>query len=805
MKTKLLFVLLVLTSFFTFSQNVWIGEGTDTNWSNVDNWSMDSVPVPSDIVIIPTGFNVNADSLINVLSLTVEGNSVLNIQSGMTFSNPCVFRQNTTINFFNGIINGQGGILTSEGTINVLITNLFDLSNSTTLNNLGTINFTNGFMGIGGDSVLNNSGTLNFNGDGFSIASSFTPNVINNTGLIRTSFPSSSGEAFIGCPVINTGTIQVEVGTLNLNSTATNLSGGLYNVAADATLNLNGPTTVTGIISGNVFGNLNWNDDLIVTTNVFFNFGGNGIINCTGDLEGGGTLTNQTTINQIGGSALEITEATTLENEGVIQVTSGPGFAIGLNSEINNLSSGVIDILVDGGNINSIGFADPSVINNSGLLHVSLPDVSDQSIIGAQLNNNNGTLQVDNGTLWLSNENIILTDGTYNIASNGTLLWTQPITIFGSLSGGLNGNLDWSGDLIVPTSASFDFTGDGSVEWSTNELIGGGVLTNNHVIQTLNGSNKIINGATTLLNNGTYRSAGFVRIGTNSTLNNSAQGIIDIDTQGSSFGTVNSAPHNFINTGLLVASLATNKTVISAPLNNFGMIEATSAEIEFTNMLTNETTGIIKGGGLIDLPSTGNFTNNGVFAPGLSPGTLSVQGDFVSNSSSVLDIELNGSTQGTEYDLLAITGNADFDGDVQITLGFNPNINDEFIIATTTNTINTCSVPASATASFGGINYEFDVLCRNTNELVLTVANETLGAESFEANSSVILYPNPASDIIYFSDTTIERIEVFNLNGKLIITSANYSISIKELSEGIYIIKGINETGHSTVKRFIKN
>ena len=102
MKTKLLLpaALFLLFSINLFSQNTWIGGGTDTNWSNKDNWSTDAVPLPSDDVLIPTGFNVNADSVINVQSITVEGNSTLNVQSGMTFRQPSVFRQNTTINYW---------------------------------------------------------------------------------------------------------------------------------------------------------------------------------------------------------------------------------------------------------------------------------------------------------------------------------------------------------------------------------------------------------------------------------------------------------------------------------------------------------------------------------------------------------------------------------------------------------------------------------------------------------------------------------------------------------------------------------
>ncbi len=807
MKTKLLLPLVLCLLLITnlFGQNTWIGGGTDTNWSNVDNWSAGIAPVASDNVLIPTGFNVNANSIINVSSLTVEGNSTLNIQSGFTFANPSVFRQDTTINCFNGSINGQGSILTSEGTINIMISNLFELTDSTTLNNLGTINCITGFMGIGTNCVINNSGTIDFKTSGFQIFRvSSPPYVLNNTGLIKTSFPDPGDEAVIGCQLINTGTIQVEIGTLNLNNSAVNLAGGLYHVSAGATLNLNSPTTVSGILTGNVFGDLNWNDDLIVPSNVFFNFSGNQIINCTGRLEGGGTLTNQTTINQIGGAALLVSGATTLDNEGIIQITSGPGLTIGTNSIINNNASGVIDIQSNGANIGFNGGL-PNVLNNSGLIRATFPDPTDQSIFNAQLNNNNGTIQVDNGTLWLFNSNTTFTSGIYNIATGATLQWTLPITISGELNGNLDGILGWEGDLLVPTTASFNFIGNGSVQWKTKSLTGGGTLTNEHVITTVSGPNKIIEGATMLINNAEFKSSSFVRIGTNSTLSNSPTGTIEIETFGSSFGTIDVAPHTFINSGLLLASFPTNATFISAPLNNFGIIEVTTAEIDFSNTLINESSGVIRGAGTIDLPNSANFINNGTFSPGLSPGVLSVLGNYSTTASSILNIELNGLIQGSEYDLLAINGDADLNGDIQITLGFSPDVNDEFIITTISGTITTCNLPITVVASFGGFDYEFDFICSNNDELVLTVSEETLGVFDEEEGFKTHVYPNPATNIVHIEAShDIKSIKVFDISGKLILIKNSNIFSVENLSKGIYILEVTDFNGRSLTQKLIK-
>ena len=203
-------------------------------------------------------------------------------------------------------------------------------------------------------------------------------------------------------------------------------------------------------------------------------------------------------------------------------------------------------------------------------------------------------------------------------------------------------------------------------------------------------------------------------------------------------------------------------------------------------------------------PAVSNYTNDGIFAPGASPGTLTVQGDFGSTANARLDIELDGLIQGTEYDLLAITGNADFNGDLQVTLNFDADINDEFIISTTTGTINNCNLPNQVFTSFGGFNYTFDVVCRNNNELVLTVVNETLSIPE-ENLSSVSLYPNPSKDMVSISDESINNVEVYDLNGRMVLFATTPEFSVNTLLNGVYFVIARNSEGALFVKKLIKN
>lgn len=801
MKTKLLFGIMICLTISIHSQNVWTGTEDDL-WSNENNWS-GSVPTATEDVLIPSGFTVTLDTPANIRSIEVQGNSILNVTESLIIAVDSEFEDNVVVNWSGGDLGG-GGILLNSGTINMSFFS-FDISGSTVLNNPGTINMVGGAILISSDSVLNNSGTgiidFKINGSQFGA----TSGDLINFGTIKTSFPNPTDQGFIACDIINQdGIYQIDSGTLSLNNTVVNLMGAEFNILAGATLNLNSPMTVQGVLTGNVFGDLNWSNDMSVGQNAVFDFQGNNTINwVSGDLIGGGTITNTTIINRNGGGNTFIGEESTLLNNGELNLTSGADIFIETNSTLENSMSGIIDIQTNGADISSTGSA-PNILNNSGLIKVSFQDPTDQSIFSAQLNNNNGTIQVDSGTLWLFNEDTTLTDGFYNVAGSAHLRWTQPITISGALNGNLEGTLEWRGDLIVPSAASFNFSGNGSVEWQTSLLTGGGTLTNEHTISTVSGSNKIIDGATTLINNDEFKSSGFVRVGTNATLTNSATGTIDIETFGSSFGTINSAPHTFINSGLLVASFPANSTVISAPINNFGIIEVTEAEIDFTNTLINETSGLIRGAGTIDLPNNpGDFINNGTFSPGLSPGTLSVLGDYSSTSSSILNIELDGLTQGSDYDLLAVNGNADLNGDIQISLGFNPGVNDEFIIATVSGSINTCNLPSIVMATFGGFDYEFGFNCGNNNELVLTVTS-ILSIEDNDLNSFIV-YPNPSADFINIKNISSFNAELYDINGRRILHSNLDKISIQHLKSGVYLLRIEDENNRTTTRKIIKH
>lgn len=112
--------------------------------------------------------------------------------------------------------------------------------------------------------------------------------------------------------------------------------------------------------------------------------------------------------------------------------------------------------------------------------------------------------------------------------------------------------------------------------------------------------------------------------------------------------------------------------------------------------------GTLKGTGTL---ANTNFTNNGIIAPGNSPGILSVTGNFTNLGT--LQIELGGTTVGTGYDRLAVSGTVTLGGTLTLTriFGFQLAAGQTFTVVTGSSrsgTFSTVNWPSGVT---GNISY----------------------------------------------------------------------------------------------------
>lgn len=522
-----------------------------------------------------------------------------------------------------------------------------------------------------------------------------------------------------------------------------------------------------------------------------------GTINCS-------LLVSQGTMNLTSSADKLFETSTIVNNNGSINIIGSGDLFLRDGTVLNNQIDGTIDMRADDGDIDDLGGI--PILNNAGIIRRSTSAGLAQ-IKAIELNNNGGTIQVDSGTLriiGIGDKN--LTGGTYVVSAGTVLNLDSTINVSGFLLGTIEGDLNWNNIVSVPVSATFNFTGSGNFNWTGGVLTGGGVLTNESTINLTGTLSKSIQ-ATTLNNSGTLNITGtgdlFIQNG--GIVNNQMSAVIDMQTDGGNILSSGTTPNILNNSGVLRRTTSSGLAQISVQLNNSATINVETGELEITGVapFTNEVSGVIKGTGVIDLPLVANYTNDGVFAPGASPGTLTVDGDFESTVNSILEIELDGLTQGTEYDLLAILGNAEFEGSLMVSLNFDADLNDEFVIATTTGTINSCNLPSTVSASFGGFTYDFSVTCRNNNELVLSVTNETLSSDEFEL-SDFNIYPNPTRGSISIEGVELSSVTLYNITGQKIFKTVRSNFSIKDLEDGIYFIQILDTQGRLSTKKIIK-
>ncbi len=116
----------------------------------------------------------------------------------------------------------------------------------------------------------------------------------------------------------------------------------------------------------------------------------------------------------------------------------------------------------------------------------------------------------------------------------------------------------------------------------------------------------------------------------------------------------------FTNTGNLLAQAGT-LAFASTFTNTGGSLTAAGGNFSFSGGL-NVGTGTLGGTGTI----TGNVTAGGLVSPGNSPGQLTIAGNLTLLNTSTTLFELGGTTQGTGYDFLNVTGTAALDGTLQL-------------------------------------------------------------------------------------------------------------------------------------------
>ncbi len=436
--------------------------------------------------------------------------------------------------------------------------------------------------------------------------------------------------------------------------------------------------------------------------------------------------------------------------------------------------------------------------------------------ISTSFENDGGTINVDSGSMMLSG-GTILTNGQYNVNPNGFLELNNLNThaVNGTLTGQLDGPFVVNGGgLFVGNGGTnfLDFSGPSRVEWRGGVLsastASGTVLVNRGKINyNLIGTQQIqLSGGVILRNEGDIFFNGNVNdfsINQNSIFENSELGVITMSDGSATSG----GP--FTNTGLIQKTTGAGSANIGRLTNNApGVVNVKVGNVSF--VASYEGNGLITGDGSV---SPIEFTEiAGTIAPGDNGvGTLDYNNtfEFDSTAECVYQIEINGTTPGSEHDVFTINAPAQLNGSFDIQLGFAPQLNDEFVVITATN-VTECTLPAQTVGYFGGNGYTFDVVC-GTDNVTLRVIDIFLGIDE-NIIAAVKAFPNPTSGNFTITiGTTLSEINTTTTNilGQVVaferfVNTDTLEIDLQGSSPGIYFVTLTTDVGISETIKVVK-
>ncbi len=724
-KISLFIITVTLGSVFLSSQSIlsaavctWNGS-VDGNWGTDGNWDDCSVPVDGDELVFPLmGGNT---TLVNDLpagrqfnGLTVgwgvysfSGNSIdlrgdfifddddsngdftfsLDIEVVTDYLNIIVSDEPTTM-YLNGVISGDSGPdIYKKGPGGLT----FDGSSGNTY--LGDTIVEEGILRLNKSSGISIPSSVITVGD--SVGDDDSAQIILQTSDQLNAdadlYIRSDGRVEIGNNTNNLNNVTIEGGNLDLGTTTilgtVSMDGGRMRATNSITAQLaNGSFTCSerdgenAIIEGDPFN---------ITASTFtINSDSTGDIDCefisqlqgSADIvingkgisfQGSNTFTGELTVNA--DSALEITHANALGN-------SSSGTTVNF--------SGVLCLA------NSITVAaEPISIYGAGHdLKGPLCSIAGTNIYG-------GPVTIGGP------DNVFIT-------TNGDSIFTISGVILGSTDGTLVFHKFNPGNGLIQLSAANTFTsssisiGDTILRKTASVNIFPDILEvfiNQHSTLDLNSFSETVGGITgenggcsILLGNGTL-STGANNTDTTTPCQISGNG--GVTKVGSGTVTFTSNNNYTGTTNITAGKLIVNGQQSSSPVNlaSSGFLGG------------NGRVGVITGGG------------TGGIAPGLSPGVLNVTGNVAFATSNNFNVEINGTSVGTQYDQLNVTGSVNLNNaTLNINLGFTPTNGQSFTIINATGVVigTFNGLPNGSTFSVGGNTLRIDY---GTSSVVISV------------------------------------------------------------------------------------
>ncbi len=682
---------------------------------------------------------------------------------------------------------GNGTYTISGGTLTVADDVIVGQAGTGTLNISGTgVVSVNDQLSIGAGDVVNLSGgTLRFNNYNRVATGqfNFTGGTLQLGGNRTIGSDATIADLFGPTPTIGPGKTVVLESTPDVRGNVNVNGGSLRSIdgyrmgegnSASVNISSGGSVTAIGITTIGSVTNSSWSGTLAVAgtgsnfTSTEETFVGN-VANGWVDIDSGGAvvtdsgvLGNNTNVRGLltlddAGSSWTTTNHFTVGGSGWGEVTVGSGARLHVGTQLNINSHALTTFTLNGGAVRFNTLSDPAnklKLNTGTIQLAGNRDLATDAVVtrffGVIPTLGPGRNLTIEGTATVST-GLSIQGGTLKVGSLN--LGAAPFHFSGGVLEVTGGSVSLpNGTVAVPTGGQFRALGTisqrisgaaGSIITATGALTMG--LAFNYDGFYTGGQLAVGPHSVTLLdfNDAVFDSGSLITIGVGASsipgALSAANGLtLDFGGNVVGFGTI-TTPNN-----------------VAKPLINNGHITGFSSVARIT------LPGYVKGAGTFD---NVNFT--GTFAPGLSP-TSMVVGNVGFSNSSLLAMEIGGTSPGSSYDQILSSGALTLDGALQVTLinGFNPAAGQSFNLFdwnSVSGTFDSLNLPALG----GGLSW-------NTSQLYTTgvLSVSSAGLPGDYNNNGVV----DAADYTLYRDALGTNTALANDTTPGTVTVADYAV-----------------------------
>ncbi len=763
---------------FAQTDSLWVsGSG---NWSNASNWSPNQVPNNGggntyNVTVDPGNFDtVTLDENVTISSLTLGSltgdGSVLSGPGTLTITG------NATINATGSLDVGilsvanvtNNGYVVADTTDSITVTGTFTNNDRLIVNGVANIN------------TLVNSGAVQVNGT-LNLTHGITDVPAHSFLYVDGAINAGSSNGLANLSTIEGGLALDDGVSYTINSNTVTVQGeGLITLSNNSSLSVNNLTT-NDLSYVDVAAREGSPDPTpsILTVNGTFT---NSAEVFVGEFGAGdanvGILNNTGTVSIETGGILTLTSSATSTNSAHINIAKGGEFAIGAS---NVTLTGNGTLALNGGLIT--GSAASDVLTNQ------------SNIIGFGTIGNNSMGLVNDGMITASGKGAILTidpsssglnnQGRLDVNAGATMDITGPANSFlnfnsatGTLTGGFynvtNGTLQFDNANIVTNAANISLNGTQSkiidqnganalANFATNTSVGTFTLTGNRNFAT---SGAFSNAGSLTISNGSSFTVGGTANYTQTAGIATVIGTLSVSSPGginlsggmiNDRGTITSGSYNQSNGTTHISgtmNLSSNYTQSGGVTNMTGALTLASGHS------LNESGGSFFGIGTVtgNIDLTGGLLSAG--SASMKAGELTFSGTYIENGAGALDVDLGGTTAGTQYDVLNITSTASLGGTLNVDLisGFRPTVGESFDIlnySSETGTFTKLNLPKLTGGDTWSISY-------NATDVVLTVLGPAPAHNTLVASPATRVSRNIGSIVSASASNTNEPVAILS-------------------------------------------